>query len=505
VGERKRCLRYESKKCNTTRLFLAAASMLPRSPVATATTTGGGSSSSSSSSAAAQPLKNDVKPFKRQLPILVVKRRIKAPAATRPTTRAKYAPTVVTTLQQQFRWNDNKNQAKNDNAMDMSSKQGTTSVHKQQQQLLCDRQQDNDNDGGDNNNDQEDDAAFASYDALVQTWITTVHNNNPVTMSDTALAFQSLTTQSSNNNTCLEIPLLAAAAVRNGNGNGATVVSCDNNSSSSSSMMMIRGVLECQLYNFFQSHKDDDNATTTTGSTVPVSRELDALVHARHVTVLEASIRLDNLLVLPLVVYVATPDYLRGVQAARDDVTRNTTATATATATSDTHSATTTTMTTTTSQESALWDWFVSHIVLGTGHGRVIRYEDLVQSWTAPTHANSSSSSLSSLESWLRQCQTEWNILRAADDSTMHTAYQWWLPAWGAVVVPALAQAAQRVVRWLKQTSQRRRQLSLHNLVTKLQNPRSPISIRNLVLPWLVDQGVVQCISRPSGTFVQLC
>jgi hypothetical protein len=430
--------------------------MLPRSPLAT-TTGEKPSSSSSSSSSAAQPL-NDVKPFKKQqLPIMVVKRRSKLPPGTRPTTRAKYAPTV-TTLQQQSRWSDNKNQAKN-NAKDMSSKQRTL-ANKQHLQV-----------GQDDNGDQDD--AFASYDGLVQTWATTLHDNNPVTMSDTALALQSLVQSS---HTCLEIPL---AVVNHG---GATT------GVSLSSGGMIRGVLECQLQNLFQS--PGTSTISTTGSTVPVSRELDDLVHARHVTVLEASVRLNDAQTVPLVVYIDTRDYIRGVQAAKKDGDTVTSATATGNST------------TTASLDTALWDWFVSDIVRGTGHGRVIRHEDLVQSWTsATTAAGQTHLQSSALESWLRQCQTECNVLRVADST--HTAYQWWLPAWGAMVVPAFARAAQRVVRLLKQTTPQR-QLSLRNVTTKLQ-PRSPISIANLVLPWLVSQGIVQCISRPSGMFVQLC
>jgi hypothetical protein len=448
-------------------------------PLATTAAATVGGPSSLSAAAAAQPL-NGVEPFNirpQRLPIVVVKRRriLAKPAC----------PSTITAQQQQqqqSRRNDNKNQTKNDTmGIGLCPRQHPQPRKSHLQHKRHNQQDDNvDDDNGDN------DAEFASYDALVQTWATTLHDNNPVTMSDTALALQSLVQSP---DTCLEIPLAVV--------NGETV-------SSSLSNTMIRGVLECQLHNFFQSPDTTSTSSTATGATtttafVPVSRELDDLVHARHVTVLEASIRLNDAQTVPLVVYIATPDYLRGVQAARDD------ATATNTTAADTNgTATAKTPTITTSLDSALWDWFLSQIVRGTGHGRVIRHEDLVQSWTTASSAaaqtKSSSSSLAALESWLRQCQTEWNVLRVADST--HSAYQWWLPAWGAVVVPAVAHAAQRVVRRIQQSPQK--QLSLRNLTTKLQ-PRSPISIANLVLPWLVAQGVVQCISRPSGTFVQLC
>lgn len=279
---------------------------------------------------------------------------------------------------------------------------------------------------------------------------------------DTALAMQSL---QQSIETCVQIPLLLGSS-------GSSSVSRD----SAPDDTMIRGVLECQLYEWF---------STTQVAANSVSRELDRLLQTNQVRQLASSASsLPHAASAPFIVYLSTADYVRGVYAAAavGSVSSNV---------AD-------------EERTAAVDWFVRHLKVWTASR--IALADVKKAWkadppvatpAASTAASAKGSLLSSeqnLVRWLQDCQ----ILLAA--SADHDAYQLWLPGWGGAVLPAFFKAVQDALVYLKQSSYKER--SMESIQRRLS--RSPIPAKGLLIPWLVAQGHVLRIVRPSGPFLKL-
>jgi Serine-threonine protein kinase 19 len=293
---------------------------------------------------------------------------------------------------------------------------------------------------------------------------------------DTLLAMQSL---QQSMETRIEIPLLRTTTT-----GGSSCIN-DSYSSSYASMntapntivMMIRGVLECQLHERFTAAK-----TTATGggggSSQNVSRELDDLLRRNQLRQLSSSASSQHVgVVEPVTVYVSTTDYIRGlVVAAAADTAGNE------------DSSMTTTSTTT------LVDWFVRHLNVWTGSR--ITQSDIEEAWKEDPPPNASTFSLRSVADLVRWLQERQILLAASAD---HDAYQLWLPGWGSAVLPAFSKARTDALAFLKQSSYKER--SLPSVVRRLRH--SPIPVTDVLIPWLVAQGCVQRIERPSGPFLK--
>lgn len=244
---------------------------------------------------------------------------------------------------------------------------------------------------------------------------------------DTALAIQSLCHSTE---TCLEIPLLSRA-------HGA-----DN-------ITMIRGVLECQLHEWFS--KSGRSSHT-------VCRELDDLFRSNQLRKLSSAFRHAD----PLTVHVSTADYVRGVRIAVAQ------------------------------EDTAATDWFIRYLKVWTG-SRIARAA-IEEAWQADPVSNSLIRSASDLIRWLQECQI---LLSASSD---HDTYQLWLPGWGVAVLPAFSKAVEIALTFLKQSSCKER--ACDAVVRRLRH--NPIPVTGLLIPWLVAQGRVQRIARPSGPFLKV-
>jgi hypothetical protein len=243
---------------------------------------------------------------------------------------------------------------------------------------------------------------------------------------NTALAIQSLQHLTE---TCIDIPLLSCAT--------------------SAGNMMIRGVLECQLHEWFLKNG---------GSSQNVSRELNELLRSNQLRQLSSASRHAD----PLTLYVSTTDYVRGVQAAI------------------------------TQEETVAVDWFVRHLNIWTS-SRIDRAV-IEEAWNADPPVSNSVRSALDLIRWLQECQI---LLSASSD---HDSYQLWLPGWGSAVLPAFFKAVKDALVFLKQSSYKER--ACDSVVRRLSH--SPIPVTDVLIPWLVGQGHVQRIERSSGPFCKL-
>lgn len=124
--------------------------------------------------------------------------------------------------------------------------------------------------------------------------------------------------------------------------------------------------------------------------------------------------------------------------------------------------------------------WFVDHV----GDYKSTRISK--QFFQKYYHGNDISSALKSL------VQHEVILPISSEDD----CYQLWLPKW-PLVIKAFREASQKVMSCLKRSYQKERSLSA------LRQPYSPIST-SLVVDWLVFNGHVAKVERPSGTFVKL-
>jgi len=222
---------------------------------------------------------------------------------------------------------------------------------------------------------------------------------------DTLLAIQSLQ-GNAQTPSCLEIPLPNGTA--------------------------IRGVLECQLHEFFL-HRG--------GSSPVIARELDRLLRHNTLRTLSSSNRGTS----PVTVYVLTQDYVRAVRAFGADDNED--------------------------GSSAVVEWFIDNLQHWTG-SRISQsaIQDAWQQYSSRSRRsplrlpNSSSSNNNTKESsataaeavlrWLQERQ----LLHAAAAS--HDHYQLWLPCWGRQVLPAFFKAKTDALAFLQQSRYRERSVA---------------------------------------------
>lgn len=137
--------------------------------------------------------------------------------------------------------------------------------------------------------------------------------------------------------------------------------------------------------------------------------------------------------------------------------------------------------------DESLCSWFCRD-VLATCTGDVISETQLQELYTTAKHLPP----LDQVIQTLLQSQ----VLLAVSHTTRTCLYQLWLPSFGSVV-QAFDAACHKILMALKRSRYKERSVSA------LQQPYSPIAT-TLVLDWLVSQGQVQRIERPSGCFVKL-
>ena len=273
---------------------------------------------------------------------------------------------------------------------------------------------------------------------------------------DTLLAIRSLQSNSQTPS-CLEIPLPDGTA--------------------------IRGVLECQLHEFFMNNKRG----AAGGSSHVVSRELDQLMGSNTLRRLCSSSsatihRVDD---NPVALYVLTRDYERAVRAsvaaapAADGEEKSDGA-------------------------CCIVDWFLHNLKHWTGAR--IAQSSLQEAWRRRQRQQQNCDGSGRLPSnramssdavvrWLQDRQ-----LLHAVASADHSQYQLWLPAWGRHVLPALSRAGADAMSFLRQSQRGER--SVVSLVQRLR--RHPVPAGPVVIPWLVERGLVRRVERPAGNFLRL-
>lgn len=119
---------------------------------------------------------------------------------------------------------------------------------------------------------------------------------------------------------------------------------------------------------------------------------------------------------------------------------------------------------------------------------------------------------------WLMQdCQVLLRKQHSPRHASANTHAQWqaWLPGWGRFVVPAFVKAARDALVYLNNHNNKRSgrgsggqgcaERSVASMERFLRDKkRSPIPVQTVLLPWLVAQGRIVRIDRPSGSFVKL-
>ena len=98
----------------------------------------------------------------------------------------------------------------------------------------------------------------------------------------------------------------------------------------------------------------------------------------------------------------------------------------------------------------------------------------------------------------IQQLQEKRVLLSA---TSHHDEFKLFLPTWGDAVIPAFRKVLTDGVTFLKQAKQRKER-SLSSFVNRLG--RSPIPIARVLVPWMVAQGLVKRVQRPSGPFIAL-
>lgn len=209
----------------------------------------------------------------------------------------------------------------------------------------------------------------------------------------------------------------------------------------------IRGVLECQIYERFGD------------SSQQINQEFDELLKTNTLRQLCSSFQHSADRVVT--VFILAEDYVRALRAI---------------ANGDEYG-------------KVVVDWFVEQLNQWTkSRLAVVDFED---AWK--NNADCVGTASKAMR-WLQDHQ----ILLAA--SLDHESYQLWLPEWGSAVLPAFFKATTSSLAFLKSSSYKER--SVLSVVRRLSS--SPIPVTNVLIPWLVAQGHVQRVERPSGDFVKL-
>jgi len=141
-----------------------------------------------------------------------------------------------------------------------------------------------------------------------------------------------------------------------------------------------------------------------------------------------------------------------------------------------------------------LLEWFLQNLHRWTATR--ISHAALQQTWKQhpPTQQGTCTDHRHySCDATIRWLQDRQLLLAATMD---HTQYQLWLPQWGRHVLPALLQAKTDALAFLQQ-SKYNNERSVVSVVQRLR--RHPVPAHTLLIPWMVEQGWVQRVQRPSG------
>jgi len=288
---------------------------------------------------------------------------------------------------------------------------------------------------------------------------------------DTLLAIQSLQQSNKNANIMNEACLLEIPVDGGGGGGGGR-------NAAAAAAAAVYGVLECQLHQFF-------NNTSTGGSSCIVAQELDQLLQNNTLCRLSSGYNNSSsnaaattaAAATAVTVYLFTTDYQR---AARQAVLSNN---------NNNNNI---------NSNISVLEWFLNHLDQWTG--KRISQAELHATWLRdppPTTTGQGNNKNNTAETAIRWLQDQQLLHVASSD---HTHFQLWLPVWGRHVLPAMVKAQTDALVFLKQS--RHRERSVVAVVQRLR--RSPIPAVPLLLPWLVEQGLVQRVERPAGTFLQL-
>jgi Serine-threonine protein kinase 19 len=271
--------------------------------------------------------------------------------------------------------------------------------------------------------------------------------------SEAMLAFQSL---QQSTDTCLSIPVSGTASV-------------------------IHGVLDCQLHEWF-------TLTNRFWSTRMVEEQLQLLRQAN--TLRSLAIPNTNRLV-----WITTSDYIRAVSEsiATKSSTRNNTSNENSEKGSDDEE-----VDGNDDSDASLEmvQWWIRYISQRPSDR--FRTRDLEEAWQREQKSTNRPRTKAprDIVPWLQRHQF---ILAASKD---HTTFQLWLPGWGSSVLLTLLQTEKDVLSFLRRS--RAKERSLSSLLERMPQHSSAIPIEAVVIPYLVAQGYVQRIARPSGLFLKL-
>ena len=385
----------------------------------------------------------------------------------------------------------------------------------------------------DNNNSEFDDDTIDHYIA------------HTVESLETYMAIQSL---QQSVETCMIIPLstttlsyLRPIGARSASSTTFTTAAIDH----------MRGVLECQIMEYFfsaSSNKNNSNNTTTTTtnsnsdhyngnhSTRDNSTTRKCSVSKRKIQKQLQYLQQQNIITcIPIIqhetshsLYLFTNEYTQYLWHQQHQEQQ--------------YPSDTIPTTNATNAAGAVLEWWIQQLsnktMVGTKGSPYITVFDIEQAWDQQIEQRihtksvdaSSSVAPSSLNGkkivpYLQEAQL---IMSASND---HSTYQLWLPnVWGTMVLPKLLQLCKDVVLYIKRSSYQER--SITSIVERFPNPNATpqhvtftktrhmttathayttknatnihISIQHVIIPYLVSQRRVQRMERPSGMFLKL-
>jgi hypothetical protein len=241
----------------------------------------------------------------------------------------------------------------------------------------------------------------------------------------------------------------------------------------------IRAVLECQLMEWFQSPRQSSGRGW---STRMVQEQLQQLRHKNMIR----SMRINGS--NPNVVYVTTNDYIRYIRT---------------TVGNEYHPNTTTTGSN--EQNLIMLEWWIRYLSQHTGY--MLHVVDIEHAWNMepprrstatvqyPTHTPIRTTA-ADLMKWLQHHQF---LLSASVD---HTTFQLWLPGWSTVVLPALMKQTKDALLYIQRSFYKER--SVQSIIQRISNSTSIIPIEHVLISYMVANGHVRRIQRPTGMFLKL-
>lgn len=237
----------------------------------------------------------------------------------------------------------------------------------------------------------------------------------------------------------------------------------------------IRGILECQLHQFFREQRGG-------GSSITVSQEIQQLCQSNTLRVLSNG-RIDH--TTSICVYLWRHDYERAAMATIQQTHNNQNR-----------------MDTKYDDKICIVEWFLQQLCTWTDSfidEHIIRcaWDNRCSSSCNSNKNHKHRTSLCSASDVLRLLQ-ECQLLHAA--TIDHNKYQLWLPTWGGDVLPTLLKAKTTILTFLLQ-SKPKLERSLTSIVQRLRHCIVPV--HTILVPWMVEQGWVQLVERPSGLFVK--